>query len=299
MDLSRFLPSDVKITMMHEFSEEFSVKHKGSLSWPFNLYTGQDFYFVQPFPPRSDIIAVNKADKVLSFYYNYGKSRVVLWPQMKQNKVRLVKYAIDHLVPELVGVPKPPWVDGVMFHDEQTLRTQINDNQLKIDGYQKWKILLYSTGWQLAEVVKEALNLLGVRTDDPATKPGDPRKRYDHDLEIQLPTDLTGIVEVTGSTGAIDVDKVRQLMDYVTTVEKEEPERKIKGILIGNSHREKSPSQRDAAFTEKAVERAFQNEFCLYTTAELYKTLESAQKGQRVTDRLSKILSEGKGCATK
>ena len=285
----KLIPSDVEIKVVSEPSEEYDLHLRDLLSWPFSagIYTGQGFYFNGRLPANKKVIAVNKKGKVLSFAYRRGNGRVILWPEVRQKK-EIVKFALDRVVPEFVGVPKPEWVDKVMMHDEKCLRAQLLETQRKIEDYQKWKVLLYGGGPQLCKIVKESLNFLGVKASDP-------RQCYDHDLEVELPGGLVGIVEVTGSTGTIDVDKVHQLLQFVTAVEKETPPRRAKGILIANPQRDKLLEQRDHSFTEKAVERARMNEFCLYTTLQLYESLEAFLKGERVAEQLVKTLSETKG----
>jgi len=289
-NLSSLIPLGVRTLMIPEFSEEYALRSHDMLSWPFKFYAGQGFYFDGVFPKDSQIIAVNKKGKALSFHFRRGKGQVVLWPEIKEKKDAL-KFVLDHLVPELISVPQPPWLDEVAMHDEKVLQAQVLDSQRKIDSYQRWKILLYGTGSQLRQVVKEALNFLGVKAADPA-------QQYDHDLEVDLPEAALGIVEVTGSTGPIDIDKVRQLLDFVLAVEKEQPKKRTKGILIANPQRETPPKKRDCDFTEKSVERAQMNSLCLYTTTQLYESLESFLKGEKVAERLAKTLLETNGtCA--
>lgn len=285
--LKSIIPLDSELWMVPEHSDRCQKVLPGILSHPFNPYKGQDFYFGGVFPPDTEVIASNRIGKALSFQYRRGKGRVILWPEVKQ-KSELIKFVLDRLVPDLVGVPEPQWLDEVMFHDEQVLRGKAVEIQRNVEDYQRWKVLLYGTGPRLCQTVKDALNFLEVKTNDP-------REGYDHDLEVKLPEDVVGVVEVTGTTGPIDVDKIRQLLDFHTTFEEKEPQKKAKGILIANPQRENPPDKRDCSFTPKAVDLACRNGFSLYTTIQLYRLLEASFKGQKVREALIRILSETKG----
>jgi hypothetical protein len=108
----------------------------------------------------------------------------------------------------------------------------------------------------------------------------------------------TALGEVEGSEGVIDVDKYRQLLDYVETEAQEG--RDHKGILIGNGFRLLAPDapERHNQFSEHAQRGAVRNRFCLVPTTELFKAicavLESPRdQALRTTIRQSLLATTG------
>jgi hypothetical protein len=84
---------------------------------------------------------------------------------------------------------------------------------------------------------------------------------------------VTAIAEIEGSVGVIDVDKYRQLLDYV---EQEALDgRDHKGILVGNGFRLTTPEEleRQSQFSDHALRGAKRNDFCLLATNELFKAV--------------------------
>ncbi len=76
-----------------------------------------------------------------------------------------------------------------------------------------------------------------------------------------------------GSEGAIDVDKYRQLLDYIEAEAQEG--RDHKGILVGNGFRLLAPdaTERQNQFSEHVQRGASRNQFCLVPTTELFKAV--------------------------
>lgn len=116
--------------------------------------------------------------------------------------------------------------------------------------------------------VRGAFRLLGFSVPEPEQYQGE----WDVELR-QTASGNTAIGEVEGSEGAIDVDKYRQLLDYIEAEALDGKEHK--GILIGNGFRLTSPDspERQQQFTEHALRGAARNHFCLLPTTELFKAV--------------------------
>jgi hypothetical protein len=265
-----FLPGtenyhSLPIQIESEPSEESRPKDQGLCSALIKYYKGQDFYFDEPLPKESKIYAVNRKGKPLSLEYNWGKGTVVLLPSLPRKST--LPYILDHAIPEYVGVAEPSWLSDYTFLDESELQGNLERMQSTLSDYRRWKRLLYATGNQLARSSKDAMMTLGLDVHEP-------KSAGDHDLEMILSSNEIAIIEITGSTGMVDVDKVRQLLDCMLKMEQEHPDLAVKGLLIANWEREKTPKSRGKAYTAKAVERAQANGICLITTVQLYELLQ-------------------------
>lgn len=127
------------------------------------------------------------------------------------------------------------------------------------------KGMLYEQGkYGLEPPIREAFRILGFKVLDPE------EYEEDYDLYIREPN-LTIIGEIEGSNKQVDVQKYRQLLDYVST--KVEEGENIKGILIGNGFINVDPDKRTEQFTEKAILGCRRQKFCRMTTYELFKAV--------------------------
>jgi hypothetical protein len=132
-----------------------------------------------------------------------------------------------------------------------------------------YRVLLFGTGQAILEpVVRQALRCLGFTIPEP--------EEYEGEWDVDLSDPASGnsaIAEVEGSEGAINIDKLRQLLDYVEA--EEDAGRKRKGILIGNGYRLTNPNDpiRNSQFTEKALARAQGFGYSLLPTSELFKAV--------------------------
>jgi hypothetical protein len=86
-------------------------------------------------------------------------------------------------------------------------------------------------------------------------------------------SDRSALGEVEGLEGVIDVDKYRQLLDYIEAEALEG--RDHEGILVGNGFTLTPPEapQRQQQFSEHAKCGANRNGFCLLPTSELFKAV--------------------------
>jgi hypothetical protein len=127
-------------------------------------------------------------------------------------------------------------------------------------------VLLYGYGKTVLEpAVRRALRELGFKVLEP--------EDYDGEWDLDVTDDGTGrsaVGEVEGSEGAINIDKLRQLLSYVEA--EEDFGRARKGILVGNGYRLKglNEPERLRQFTEKALREANGFGYCLLPATELF-----------------------------
>lgn len=231
--------------------------------------------------------AVDSVGHPIAVEFLVGEGRVCLLPPPtgipgERLGAAMVKVIRDHFE-NSTQVDAPPWADeitvpGANVHDErineltkhvEELASQIA--ALKVDRAKllAYVQLLYGYGKAVLEpVVRSALRCFGFVVPEP--------EEYEEEWDVQLrdaESGTTALGEVEGSEGFIDVDKYRQLLDYIET--ETQDGREHKGILIGNGFRLLSPAaaERQDQFSEHANRGAARNQFCLLPTTELFKAL--------------------------
>jgi hypothetical protein len=147
------------------------------------------------------------------------------------------------------------------------LKAEVAELKKKRSDILNFRVLLYGSGKSVLEpVVRVALRQLGFQVPDPQEYAGE------WDIELSQPgMSETGIGEIEGSLGVIDVDKYRQLLDYIQAEVLEG--RDHKGILVGNGFRLMAPDadERLKPFSDHALRGATKNGFCLLPATELFK----------------------------
>ncbi len=205
-------------------------------------------------------------------------------------------------------IESPAWsaeviVPGATSHDskiseldsrKKQIEAEMDELKDKRTGLLNYRALLYGYGKSILEpVVRSAFRLLGFEVPEPDRYSGE------WDVELHEPkSSATAIGEVEGSEGAVDVDKYRQLLDYIQAEALED--RDHKGILVGNGFRLTEPGapERQNQFTEHALRGARKNGFCLLPTSELFKAvcavLEAADgEGLKIKIRASILTTIG------
>lgn len=173
----------------------------------------------------------------------------------------------------------PEWVEAWMLPGLEDKESVVSSSKLalveakkkvadaeeqrdKIAGFRK---LLWTTGkFQLEPMVREAFSLMGF--DAPS--------EGDRDAVLYDAGQKVAIAEIEGANGRIDVDKYRQLLDYVED-ELTESGKELKGILVGNGYRLEQPDQRGDQFTEACRRGAERQRFCLLATTELFEVVKA------------------------
>ena len=162
---------------------------------------------------------------------------------------------------------RPKWVEGWVLpgleeldlavssaeHNVSEAKSKVADAQEQRDQVAGFRKLLWTTGkFQLEPIVRKAFSLLGFG----ALEEGD------RDSVLYDAGQKVAIAEVEGSTVLINVDKYRQLLDYVED-ELGESGMELKGILVGNGFRLQQPDQRGDQFSEACRRGAERQRFCL------------------------------------
>jgi hypothetical protein len=132
-----------------------------------------------------------------------------------------------------------------------------------------YRRLLFGYGKGVLEPqVRTALRLLRFKVKDPSEYAGE----WDVDL-ADPETGATAIGEVEGSEGIVNVDKSRQLLDYIAAESGEGKDHK--GLLIGNGFRLTAPDspERQQQFSDHTLRAAKRFQFCLLPTTELFKAV--------------------------
>jgi hypothetical protein len=232
------------------------------------------------------IFAVNSVGHPIAVEFLVGEGICVLPPPDNVPADRMgaaiVKVITAHFS-RTTQIDSPVWVDGIVvpganIHDAEiadlTKRTEelaAQIDTLKEDRKSLWNHLrlLFGYGKSVLEpAVRSALRLFGFAVPEPEGYVGewDVEMREEH-------SDRTALGEVEGSEGFIDVDKYRQLLDYIEAEALEG--RDHKGILIGNGFRLLAPNapERQTQFSEHAQRGAARNHFCLLPTTELFKAV--------------------------
>ncbi len=254
------------------------------------------------------VVATNSAGWAVSFEFVSGQGRIcfvpVPLPDLPDGQVGA---AIARMVEEHFGGPAeietPDWVDTVAVPGADAHNVRMAELEEKAEriaeelsrlGEERsqllnFRVLLYGSGRSVLEpVVRRALREMGFKVLEP--------EDYDGEWDVDLSDEGIGasaVGEIEGSEGAINVDKLRQLLDYVEAEENEGRNRK--GILLGNGYRLKglNEPERGEQFTEMAVRRAGRYDYCLLPTMELFAavcaTLKAPEDGalkKRVRDSI-------------
>jgi len=233
------------------------------------------------------VFAVDSVQHPIGFEVKAGAGRICFLPVPDGATGDRVGSAIARLVEAHYGGPGeievPAWaveiaVPGATAHDAKILELEARRTQLEEEvsclkenraALLNFRALLYAYGRSMLEpVVRSALGVLGFRVPEPEDYAGE------WDVELyESESSAAAIGEVEGSEGVIDVDKFRQLLNYVTDEALEG--RDHKGILIGNGYRLTAPEapERQKQFSEHTLRGAKKNAFCLLPTTELFKAV--------------------------
>jgi hypothetical protein len=197
----------------------------------------------------------------------------------------------------LRGRPPPDWMKDFVISGEQEtvkiigklhqqmdkLQAQLNQQDKELREHTAIKQLLYEGDIALENIVKKAFEELGFSLS----------KKGDMDW---LGSSDTGeaILEVTGSEGIIDIDKLRQLLNYLLNDYKKTRAEK-KAILVGNHFINDPPEKRGDPFTEKVLKEADTHSICLLTTIELFKAICTLREKKAKTEEIQRRIMETTG----
>jgi len=187
-----------------------------------------------------------------------------------------------------VLLPNLPDLEGEIekLHKKMNeLHERLNTVEQQKTEQQKYLKLLYEQGkFQLEPVVRDAFSLFGFTVTDAEPSDG-----------LLESGEGVALLEVEGKDDkAINIDKCRQLLDNVVDDEKKTQQPK-KGLLVGNGFRLKDPKGRTEQFTQRAMESAAGNHFCLLTSDTLFQlvcqVLEDPDNGELKTQIRKQLLA--------
>lgn len=232
------------------------------------------------------VFAVNSSDLPIAFEFLVDKGRLCFVPLPNTATPERLGSAFARIIEAHFGeaseTEAPSWtkevaVPGAAAFDGriaelETLRRDIDGEISTLNDKRSTLInfrgLLFETGRALENVVRVSLRTLGFAVPEPESYAGE------WDVELCEPASgQSAIGEVEGSEGLINIEKYRQLLDYVQS--EVLCGREPKGILIGNGFRSKSQhaDERRAQFSEHALRAASRYCTCLLPTTELFKAV--------------------------
>lgn len=249
---------------------------------------GKDSFFI-------DILAENSINKPIAISVVIGKGVVLFLPVLSHEKsVEILLSCLNTFANKKTGRTPPSWIMNYPMPKEKELRDSLKgyeskilelqnkreDIQKQIDELSSLSKLLYEQNEILEDTVRDAFTELGFKMI----------KKEDKDW-IASADEKEGIVEVTGTEGAIDITKLRQLLQYILSEESTTGIHK-KPILVGNHYINEPPESRKEPFTEKTLKEAELHSICLLPCSELYNAICMVREGKLDVKAVrSKILS--------
>ncbi len=257
-------PGDsIKLT---KYAQEFTIlfdKYKNNIKWL------DAFKYVDEKETR--VLAENRAGHTISAIFNVEKGKIIFLPKfelhMIENKLEYERTLIN-IIKKLqktfeISTKRPEWLKNYKIVEEENLEVQIEALNNKKMSFELAKIILYDYGTNLPIAVAKIFQQFGFEVFYR-------EEEGREDIEItDSESKFHAIVEVTGSSNQINVDKIRQLFDWYS--QKILENENINAILIANALREIDPMDRKEQYTEKAIQLAKNNNFILLTTLDIFK----------------------------
>jgi len=179
------------------------------------------------------------------------------------------------VIAELPGVSEAE--DCILRIDQQisALNTTRDSESKKKEMLERWAQLLWLDSVPLQDLVRDALLFIGLPTE--STNP----TGHTRDL-VATYNQQTFLMEVTGSTDSIKVDKGRKLMQWI--LDSDSPGA-VRGVLFGNAFRKEPPQNRPPTtnhkiFVTELEDMACRFEFALLDVRLLYKLVVAKLDGR-------------------
>jgi hypothetical protein len=263
------------IEQSHPFSKYFhAFKEKIKFECVLEIAEGLKEYI--------KIIAKNKVQEIISCEIQINGGKIIFIPPLTlsapDKETGVLLDCLRGILEIGFESPPPSWIDKYTLPNETINAEKIMEIEKEINklcvekrkmeeeqiNISKFKGLLYEKGKRALEpLVREAFRLIGFKVLEP--------KEYDEDYDLYIKEDqITIIGEIEGTdNSAIDVNKYRQLLDYV----EHESLKGIncKGILIGNAFINKDPAERENQFSSHAIKGCERQKFCMITTHQIFE----------------------------
>ncbi|MGD2165641.1 MAG: hypothetical protein PVH50_08930 [Anaerolineae bacterium] len=187
--------------------------------------------------------------------------------------------ALEHSPPEWVlGYKLPqqlPIEEEIERPEEEIKRLdeELKEQRNLLAEAKRFQGLLYEQGEDVLEpVVRQAFRELGAEVYDPEQPGGDDGRMTD-------PLGHKYTLEIKGRTGALKLDDVRQLRQWVDDAEAYRDWRS-KGLLVANLWCSDPPNQRERLVPRRQARTAKGWNQCVLTTAQLFRALGDHQRGE-------------------
>lgn len=244
--------------------------------------------------PNGALSLILSYSSTVGISYKYRNGRILILPSIKSiihgettssaksSLTGFLQCLYNNILSQYLepSSPPPEWLDSIVVQNEEELKDQYDTIGKEIKRISEEKNILADTGKPLTRKVSSLLKSLGFQIVEKENK-----GKQDIDISED---DFKGVVECSGSVKHIQIDKLRQLMDYAF-------DEGIKGIIIGNPWRLKHPNSRELskAFTEPVVRRAEVMNIGLVTVPHLYRVFldsDTAAKKKKVRDSLKRCV---------
>ncbi|MCK4645574.1 MAG: hypothetical protein KAU46_04920 [Candidatus Aminicenantes bacterium] len=235
-------------------------------------------------------IAGNKVKEIISCEINIGGGKIIFIPPTISTDLKketgVLLDCIEGVFEHGIEIPPPHWIKKYSLPNENKNVAKVEQLNKRISVLQKekqnleeeqvniakFKGLLYGKGKRnLEPLVREAFKLMGFNVIDP--------EQYEEEYDLYIKEkDLMIIGEIEGTDSSlIDIDKYRQLLDYVDS----EIDKGVKceGILIGNAYKDINPTERQEQFSQHAIKRCENQGFCRITTYQLFEIVKKIFSG--------------------
>jgi hypothetical protein len=227
--------------------------------------------------PEFEIIATNEANLAVAAKVGVGKGAIYFLPIASHEKLpEILMSDLARAAKIKLRRPIPSWINEFLLPGQKeideklkSVREELAEIKSKEESLQREfekatsiGFLLYERDDVFHETVEDVLNELGFKV----------QREGDKDLVTDKDPSRRVVFEVTGTEGIIDVDKLRQLVDYVQTEEKSTG-KTPKSVLVGNHQIDVDPNKRTVAFTDRAVQQSKVYGTCLLPSVELFKAI--------------------------
>ena len=164
--------------------------------------------------------------------------------------------------------------------------------ELNLRVERRWRPLLFGAHQQLHDIVVDALCKLGASVLDR-------EERFQDDGRLFAPSGAGVILEITGLTKGLSMDKVRQLASWRNKALIEDAW-EAKALLVVNAERGTHPSERSGALPESALAEARRLDVAVLTTLQIFHALSEAQQSSFEPDAWwFAVISTSGACAVR
>jgi len=251
-------------------------------------------------------LRVNILTKIESKARWENQGVAVLLPRMEMLDQRS---AVSLVLEDLLGRPQitpvPDWVDAIQIPTSASIQVKIDTLLSQIETMQaecaelvverdkldRYKKLLYSSGFEFEDIVAECLEKLGGVVSEA---------RYSDEEFVLEYEGVVYVVECKGVAKSISLTHLRQLDGYVLAYEEKE-ERPGKGLLFGNAWRDLPPVQRDTndrpVFPTNVKTRAEERNIALISSVQFFEAFSAFLDGSVTGHQVLALITSARGIA--